>query len=1184
VIAGLLVLLTVWVFLGLAMLFWYGRRRGTDAARALGSRVVARGEPLTVTLSLRPPMVLDKAEDHDLVVLLDHSGSMGALPGSPLREMTRAAENFVRSLPSTIDVALIAFDHEAKVLCPFGQPRTKALDALKSIVPGGGTDIAQALDRAAEVLNSGRPATAKTVALFSDGLDQREPCREAASRLRASPAMPDLVCAGFGSSFNTELACAITGGDDKVVKIDAIDDIETLFAFLLHRICPHRASSASVREPAAIPRPFSIAEIGKLHPAGVELQPVPEVVWAIPNVSERSAETIEYGLRAECIGWHVIGSGLGSVRWRMPDGTFVQHPLPPPPRVLVLPPWLLWAWPVVNPLAMLLLRPLLKCAPVAVDEPQSVPRVVALEAIELPTPLPAAGEDLFRPTPRPMLAIGIGATGGATLRRFAAMLGDRGIAPDAVSLVALDLGACPRVESLDGIEWVTLAADFRRYLESLHGAARQSRRSWIPLRDWLAQSSPLTTARGAEGDRRKARLALLLDPTAAEERIGAALERLRAQGEPLVVLVGGAAEAEASGLLAEVAHMCAGRGSSVTALLDAACEDPDLRPSVTALSCELERFCALSGDLVVSDRGGVELSAARLFDRIIVVAAAEVRDGTSPDALAGTLWGLANWPELIRRMPPLQGSQTYRLSIDFMRLPQQSLWEWTSERVVQELLCARWLADDTDQDDRQRAAQAAAARLWQRVGGDLGAPLFLRKAAGLIAGGNPLVSLLEGFQDLPQEASYDRQKPLAERERLGFARCLAQWCQDELRAARHLQRWGLPVLRDALATLESQLGKVRTDTAALAANAEFVNYLNLAINSYQEFAAQFADLRRETETWMAAFFSDPERSDESQVRLGLCGEGAARLLAARAGLAFAGADAQAILESAYMPWRDRYGAQIFEQLAFDVRMAPDQHRVRLCLHCFEQTLADPDEAPAAVRDALTRYRDAVLVWPDRRWLPAPLPLVGQVLGAGRHVAELDQPVSEVIDDRDPVYTARLTVERLPLGVALAAGSPAEAEAAYVWPEEATAARIAQQLANRLELQPRPFTPQIVGLLGDCPALYGFLAAVADGSLQRRGNELVLDAGGRLLRVGEVTEPLASFAAAARQVAVQRLSLDGETLPDRPRPNLDGRTLLAGIEASRCCGDLTLSPDWPMWQHLVLGVALDQSGQVPISTT
>ena len=346
-----LIPLLLWIGAGAFLLRRESRRVGQDYQREVPRLIYAQGEEVEVTLRLIPPFRASLAGDRDVVLALDHSGSMGAGPGSALEEAVRAAENFVRRCPSQIQIGLVTFDHGAQINCPITNDHRRLLRALGAIGPGGGTAIDRALNRAREALSGGRPDVEKTVILLSDGGSERSSAEAAAERLRSAGG--EVICIGFGPAAQADLMVAVAGAAERYRHVSEQDDLVHLFGFLASAISGQMAVAGLVDEGARAPSPFHLVHTGGLYPVGIQPGESTRIVWSVP-VLDAEPVAVTYKLVPQCPGWHSVAADDARATWRMPDGSVAETPGPRGPRVLVLPALLTWAWPLLNPLFWIL--------------------------------------------------------------------------------------------------------------------------------------------------------------------------------------------------------------------------------------------------------------------------------------------------------------------------------------------------------------------------------------------------------------------------------------------------------------------------------------------------------------------------------------------------------------------------------------------------------------------------------------------------------------------------------------------------------------------------------------------------------------------------------------------------------------------------------------------------------------
>ncbi|WP_129789926.1 VWA domain-containing protein [Promicromonospora panici] len=87
-----------------------------------------------------------------VIVAIDVSGSMEAqdVPPDRMTAAKEAAVQFVRDLPETVQVGVVAFSRDADLVAPVTADRVLVEDAIEALEPGGGTAIGEAVFASAE--------------------------------------------------------------------------------------------------------------------------------------------------------------------------------------------------------------------------------------------------------------------------------------------------------------------------------------------------------------------------------------------------------------------------------------------------------------------------------------------------------------------------------------------------------------------------------------------------------------------------------------------------------------------------------------------------------------------------------------------------------------------------------------------------------------------------------------------------------------------------------------------------------------------------------------------------------------------------------------------------------------------------------------------------------------------------
>jgi Ca-activated chloride channel family protein len=133
---------------------------------------------LAMIVGLARPLRVEKVPKDEGTILLaiDTSGSMSATDVAPSRlaAAEEAARNFVEQLPPGLSVGLVSFDSSARLLVTPTTEHDPVLEAIDSLVIGGGTATADAIKQSLETI-AAQPAhddgtkPGSVVVLMSDG-------------------------------------------------------------------------------------------------------------------------------------------------------------------------------------------------------------------------------------------------------------------------------------------------------------------------------------------------------------------------------------------------------------------------------------------------------------------------------------------------------------------------------------------------------------------------------------------------------------------------------------------------------------------------------------------------------------------------------------------------------------------------------------------------------------------------------------------------------------------------------------------------------------------------------------------------------------------------------------------------------------------------------------------------------
>lgn len=1185
--------LLLWIGTGVALFYWHARPSGSTFTRAVDRTLVPAGGNVRVSLHLVPPvMAATAAEAHDVVLLLDQSGSMGDGPGSALFAALRAAENFVRRCPPHVRIGLIAFNSAARVLSTITSDREAVLRGLQSVTAGDATLIHTALAAAVDLIEA-TPARAErtSVILLSNGASEYPRALAQAERLRERA---QIITIDLGEAADAKLLHAIAGSSGRYCHAADSSELPDLFATLAGFVSSERITGL-VEEPAFAPRPFQLAHTGTFHPIAVRGEGGSTIAWSIP-VMDSGPVSLSYDLVAEVAGWHPVARSGGRAVWRLPDGTQQTMPAPDGPYVLVLPPMFQWAWPVLNPLFWMLFGKLFRRprAEVRAEPPAEEPEPLAIPS--LPAPLAPSQPALYEPRVRPALVIGIGEAGQWAVTHLGHRLADRGIGQETIDLLAVRATfdrARDRVRAgafeLPDARRLELAQDLRPYLETLRQGVPPVRR-WIPASEWLGRIGPRTT--DWIHDRREARLALLQRPDELEARIGEVVAAMKSRGvDETALVIGSALDPECSGMIAEVAHMLSVAGAQTTAIVSKPrVFDGRGASEVDALAHEFERMVRMRGDEVLSDRHDPPASARQLFDRLIVLrddADAPADEGL---AIADTVWQLLAYADGLRRVPMAHpdatGAQVECCALEqtSTHLPVQSLWHWVRARALVRAVNGHWLGAKMADGAVQIPAPAPDAvakwmnAFWTPPGFGRPQGLLLRSVAGLLADGKGAsVQALRGR--LPVEALYEQQAEFADRERKSAAYFLEEWTQALLDEAYAQRQCGLPLLLAALREIESGLETIPRRFAESAADPGFAAAGRLAVTLYSDLASTVARFRQNVEATLAELAG-------TQVALGVftteresvCARIDRMRRDAEEGVLFPSAAVRDEAERREASWYQQYGRALLDQLR--LRFVRTGKRAEVILELSGKP-ARPDVL-GALEAFFAPYRAEVLAWPLADALePVSVDEPGRRFRVGAASSRVYPDVSDPVEDTDPYVAATMLVDRLSVDDAFAVQERGVRRLPYAWPEEANAIRIASLVDNVLARRPQPFSAAAVHLLRDTSTLHAFLTDLAEERVYLRNGRCWLSRDGAEYWIGEPASSASSatamtnFENVARQTTILSRSLDALPIPPRREPcDRAPEELVSCIETHALVQPATSSVAWEMWKDVIRGVALD----------
>ena len=214
---------------------------GVDTVDAVVT-VAAAGHP-----DASAPVVV--ANDRAEVIIFDTSGSMGA--GRKMQAAKEAAAAAVDSLGDGVAFAVIAGDHEAKLLWPQdgrsfavadADDRASAKAAIARAEPAGGTAIGTWLDLARQLFRT-TGASARHAILLTDGRNEHQQPHELAAAVASCRGLFQCDCRGVGVDWEVEemrgIATALLGTVDIVADpADLAADFRAMISSSQSRALP----------------------------------------------------------------------------------------------------------------------------------------------------------------------------------------------------------------------------------------------------------------------------------------------------------------------------------------------------------------------------------------------------------------------------------------------------------------------------------------------------------------------------------------------------------------------------------------------------------------------------------------------------------------------------------------------------------------------------------------------------------------------------------------------------------------------------------------------------------------------------------------------------------------------------------------------------------------------------------
>ncbi|MGD0191130.1 MAG: vWA domain-containing protein [Rhizomicrobium sp.] len=1123
------------------------------AALAVDEPVVELGHTVSLQVRVQTPSLVapEKLPPRDVLFVLDRSPSMGVGPDSPYEEMIQAVSDFLAAMPANFRSGVVAFDSGAQLVAPISANHQRNRGILMSMPRGDGTSIAAGLTRTREAIATVPDPNPAIVVLLTDGSDESAQALVAARDLVAAGRGVTLLCAGFGREANMELLQQIAG-KDRSFKIEATDQIRALFDFLSARVTGRIPVVAVLECDVGDPSPWKFVE-GRQHPPfkASRLGEVTTYSWVRP-VLEDGIQTFTIELEARCPGWHRIVRG-GRVLWRTEGGGSETTAFAASPRVLLLPGWLAWAFPLINPIVHALL---VRADCIHEDKTETRPEPENTSPAVF-NPLPAPGLPPFSPSIKPTLFVCLGGTGRSAGLALCRRMFDRDIRSTMAPCVFVDVGEGRTVGAEGASFEVNIAVDTRLWVTKAAFEGSTAARSFVPAEVWLRRGEVLHTYFGAGENRALARLAVLLEPEKLQLSLDSAMSRAAPEEIQQVILMAGADDAAASALILEVAHMCAKYNKPCIAILAASSRLSKDRLAEAALAAELDRALSCRGEVLISDRGGVEVGAGRLLDSVIVVGDRHVQGDASLTALVDSAWSIMAYPAFRPSVDAATVNGAARMRIEARAAPRRLLWEAIRERAIGDIIASWVLGRATPKEGAElaaRLADRAVNQFWSGRETSTNFPPHFQ----VIAAPHASRSIVG---DLPRNETTRSDEQSAD---LAFAKYLSAWLRVYLQK-RDEAVWPLSGLLLALRQVEAQLHASAVTYADGASSSDRASEWLAISGIAQRYRLVVSATADKLSRWHDALTGDPWPVDSGlNLRSGLAGTSA---LAAEEKLKVVTQDlpqsAGPSLQSYYRPWIEEIAPQILERLGLWTQVSPGGAIELELLGPAGQVVKLPD-VESAFRSWLDIYSSGAMELLDdavmQRFVQG---IYGISIGArAQELGGMSTPAG-LREDR--AFAATVEIVPMPIEDALGVrGLGERPNLPYAWPEETHAARIRALYENRVGERPPAFSGTAVSALRDPPRALTILQKLLDGRISARAG--LLFEGDREIgpafvqpnAVGEFARTLRSARACDGWPVITQSSED----------------FLASLEKLDAFRELREAPGWEEWRAVIRGLVLD----------
>jgi Mg-chelatase subunit ChlD len=242
-----------------------------DKVAAPARVVLGSAASVTLTLAADCPARARRV-GADIVLVIDRSGSM---QGAKLAAAQGAARTFAELLDVRYHrLALASFSSDASMDVPLTESVPSVIDGIEALVPGGGTNLAAAIERAADhLVRFGRPDALPVVVLLSDGRNNEQTPDPLPAAATARTWGVQFYTIGLGDDVNAAMLRDLAGRPDAYFGAPTPTELFPIYGEILRVVTSSLAGNLviddligdGVRYEPGSARPLALESSGRLR-------------------------------------------------------------------------------------------------------------------------------------------------------------------------------------------------------------------------------------------------------------------------------------------------------------------------------------------------------------------------------------------------------------------------------------------------------------------------------------------------------------------------------------------------------------------------------------------------------------------------------------------------------------------------------------------------------------------------------------------------------------------------------------------------------------------------------------------------------------------------------------------------------------------------------------------------------